>query len=159
MLLMMSLQVIVFYTASMVFLGCCDLCDMHSCTCLCLSLTNIRLRLGCVDPGEGRMYRETPADLVPKAKATKARGVRAPPPQPGVWELLGSSVEELTELGQKLQRSKKKPDRLLASKVVKWSFLQLCCFFGSKGNAVGSGCPISYASVSQRTGGMDADSG
>ncbi|EIE21318.1 hypothetical protein COCSUDRAFT_66829 [Coccomyxa subellipsoidea C-169] len=68
--------------------------------------------------GEGRMYRETPADLVPKAKATKARGVRAQPPLPGVWELLGSSVEELTELGQKLQRSKKKPDRLLASRIL-----------------------------------------
>ncbi|CAL8463229.1 g2763 [Coccomyxa elongata] len=68
--------------------------------------------------GEGRMYRETPADLVPKAKATKARGVRAQPPLPGMWELLGSSVEELTELGQKLQRSKKKPDRLLASKIM-----------------------------------------
>lgn len=63
------------------------------------------------------MYRDTPADLVPKAKATKARGVRAQPPPPGMWELLGSSVEELKELGQKLQRSKKKPDRLLASKV------------------------------------------
>lgn len=63
------------------------------------------------------MYRETPADLVPKAKATKARGVRAQPPPPGVWELLGSSVEDLTEVGQKLQRSKKKPDRTLASRV------------------------------------------
>lgn len=63
------------------------------------------------------MYRETPADLVPKAKATKARGVRAQPPPPGVWELLGSSVEDLTEVGQKLQRSKKKPDRMLASRV------------------------------------------
>ncbi|BDA44548.1 probable DDT domain-containing protein DDR4 [Coccomyxa sp. Obi] len=68
--------------------------------------------------GEGRMYRDTPVDLVPKAKATKARGVRAQPPLPGMWELLGSSVEELTELGQKLQRSKKKPDRLLASKIM-----------------------------------------
>jgi hypothetical protein len=69
----------------------------------------------CLFSGEGRLFRDTPASLL-KSKGPKGRGVRAQPPAQGVWELLGSSAEELTELGQKLQRSKKKPDRALASK-------------------------------------------
>ena len=53
-----------------------------------------------------RMYRETPGSLV-KAK-------RESEPQ---WELIATSPEELTEVGERLRRSKKKPDQTLASQV------------------------------------------
>lgn len=33
------------------------------------------------------------------------------------WELLGTSPEEMTDLGEKLRRSKKRPDQTLASAV------------------------------------------
>lgn len=33
------------------------------------------------------------------------------------WELLGSSLEDFTEVGEKLKRSKKKSDQTLASMV------------------------------------------
>lgn len=53
-----------------------------------------------------RLYRETPDSLL-KAKTKKQQSE----PQ---WELLASSPEQLTELGEKLRRSKKKPDQTLA---------------------------------------------
>ncbi len=66
--------------------------------------------------GEGRLYRETPAALT-KAKPPKGRGAAAWEPQDGPWELLGTTSDELTEIGEKLQRSKKDQDRTLAVKV------------------------------------------
>ena len=33
------------------------------------------------------------------------------------WELLGTSPEEMTDLGEKLRRSKKRPDQTLANAV------------------------------------------
>ncbi len=69
-----------------------------------------------VHAGEGRLYRETPAALT-KAKPPKGRGAAAWEPQDGPWELLGTTSDELTEIGEKLQRSKKDQDRTLAVKV------------------------------------------
>ena len=53
-----------------------------------------------------RMYRETPGSLL-KAKAKD---------EPH-WELIATSPEELTEVGERLRRSKKKPDQTLADQV------------------------------------------
>lgn len=53
-----------------------------------------------------RLYREVPSSLL-KSKSKKDQAE----PQ---WELLGSTPEDLTELGEKLRRSKKKADQSLA---------------------------------------------
>lgn len=46
----------------------------------------------------------------------KGRGAAAAAPEPGTWELLGSDPETLTDLGHKLQRSKRREDRAIAAK-------------------------------------------
>ena len=66
--------------------------------------------------GEGRLYREIPASLS-KSKAQKGRGASATEPQDGPWELLGTTSDELIDIGEKLQRSKKEQDRTLAVQV------------------------------------------
>ena len=55
-----------------------------------------------------RLYRETPGSLL------KGKGKKQSEPQ---WELLAATPEDLTELGERLRRSKKKPDQNLASLV------------------------------------------
>lgn len=47
----------------------------------------------------------------------KGRGAAAAEPQEGPWELIGTTAEELTDIGEKLQRSKKDQDRSLAVQV------------------------------------------
>ncbi|CAK0785661.1 hypothetical protein CVIRNUC_008872 [Coccomyxa viridis] len=67
--------------------------------------------------GEGRLYRETPVALT-KAKAPKGRGKAAPEPLEGPWELIGTTMEDMVEIGEKLQRSKKDQDRALATQIL-----------------------------------------
>ena len=57
-----------------------------------------------------------PASLS-KSKAQKGRGASATEPQDGPWELLGTTSDELIDIGEKLQRSKKEQDRTLAVQV------------------------------------------
>ena len=69
-----------------------------------------------VRAGEGRLYRETPVGLT-KVRAPKGRGAAAPEPMEGPWELTGTTLEDMVEVGEKLQRSKKDQDRALATQV------------------------------------------
>ena len=48
------------------------------------------------------------------------------------WELIATSPEELTELGERLRRSKKKPDQTLADQVCPGQPPLYVC--GSRGN-------------------------
>lgn len=57
-----------------------------------------------------------PASLS-KSKAQKGRGASATEPQDGPWELLGTTSDELIDIGEKLQRSKREQDRTLAVQV------------------------------------------
>ena len=82
-----------------------------------------------VRAGEGRLYRETPVALT-KAKAPKGRGKAAPEPMEGPWELIGTTMEDMVEIGEKLQRSKKDQDRALATQVAILDFgrMRAACF-------------------------------